>query len=101
VEISTASSPRESGIRYARSVSDVDNILADFPAEAFTVLVFCDVCGHQAHVAHSNVQDGTPARDFPLLRCSVCGIHGEPLRIAYSRGRGSPTNYSLSPQSAA
>jgi hypothetical protein len=89
VEISIAGSPCESGLRYDRSVSDVDNILADFPAEAFTIFVHCEACGHRGIVDRAKVPEDMPMQTLhKRLRCSACSSHHVSIRIVYTGAGG-------------
>jgi hypothetical protein len=46
------------------------NSLDDFPAQAFTILEFCEACGHQSHLDRDKVPDGVTEQQLPkLLRC--------------------------------
>jgi hypothetical protein len=38
--------------------SAISNTLADFPPESFTIMAFCDACGHRAPVDRAAVPDG-------------------------------------------
>lgn len=62
-----------------------DNILADFPLEVFTILVFCDACGHQAALDRVRAPPGIAIQELrKRLRCSVCGSHETQIRIVYA-----------------
>jgi hypothetical protein len=67
--------------------------------DATVFLVFCDACGHQAHVDRSKEPEAGHVDDVPhVLRCSVCGAHEAPLCIAHTGAGGFP--YKISPQCA-
>ena len=66
-----------------------DNSLDDFPAESFTILAFCDTCGHQAPLDRTHVPAGVTVQALRMrLRCSVCGSHATSLRILYTGAGG-------------
>ena len=66
-----------------------DNTLADFPAETFTIMVFCDKCGHSSALAREKVPTKITVRNLgTLLRCSCCGSREASVRIIYSAAGG-------------
>lgn len=66
-----------------------ENTLDDFPAETFTILAFCDACGHQAPLDRSRIPAGITVQTLRMrLRCSVCGSHATSLRILYTGAGG-------------
>jgi hypothetical protein len=66
-----------------------DNTLSDFPAKAFTVFVWCDVCGHQGAVDRGNVPESIPMQTPQAkLVCSACGARQVSIRIAYTGAGG-------------
>lgn len=65
------------------------NRLDDFPPESFTLLAFCDACGHRAPVERYRVPIGPTVQALPgRLRCSRCGSRGTSLRIVYTGAGG-------------
>ncbi|HYN76816.1 MAG TPA: hypothetical protein VES73_03370 [Lamprocystis sp. (in: g-proteobacteria)] len=68
---------------------DSPNRLDDFPAATFTVLAFCDTCGHQAALDRDRVPAGVTVQALRMrLRCSACGSHATSLRILYTGAGG-------------
>ena len=66
-----------------------DNRLDDFPAESFTILAFCDTCGHQAPLDRTHVPAGVTVQALRMRpRCSACGSHATSLRIVYTGAGG-------------
>ena len=66
-----------------------DNRLDDFPAGTFTILAFCDTCGHQTPLDRTRVPAGVTVQALRMrLRCSVCESHATSLRILYSGAGG-------------
>jgi hypothetical protein len=57
-----------------------ENILADFPAEAFTIFVHYEACGHRGTFDRAKVPEDMPMRTLhDKLRCSACGSrHASP-----------------------
>jgi hypothetical protein len=53
-------------------MSDTTNTLDDFPAESFTILAFCDTCGHSTPLDRAKVPEGLPVdtlRRQPPVHC--------------------------------
>ena len=66
-----------------------DNTLSDFPAKAFTIFVWCEVCGHQGTVDRTEVPESIPMRMLhEKLLCSSCDAHQVSIRIAYTGAGG-------------
>lgn len=66
-----------------------DNILGDFPAQAFTIFVWCEACGHKRTVDRTKVPDSVPMRTLHArLRCSACGVRETSIRIVYTGAGG-------------
>ena len=59
------------------------NTLDDFPASGFTILVFCDACGHRSPLDRAKVPEGRTVQELvQLLRCGACGARGiDPDRL--------------------
>ena len=71
------------------AMNSPDNTLDDFPAETFTILAFCDTCGHQAPLDRTRVPAGVTVQALGMrLRCSACGSHATSLRILYTGAGG-------------
>jgi hypothetical protein len=65
------------------------NFVDDFPAATFTILAFCDACGHQAPLERAMVPAGVTIQGLrQRLRCSTCGSHEVSLRILYTGAGG-------------
>ena len=65
------------------------NTRSDFPPEEFTILAFCESCGHQGAVDRSSVPEDSVVQDLPgRLRCSACGARECSIRIVYSGAGG-------------
>jgi hypothetical protein len=61
-----------------------NNTLDDLPADTFTILAFCDTCGHQAPLDRTRVPAGVTVQALRMrLRCSACGSHATSLRPLY------------------
>jgi len=70
-------------------MTDPANTLDDFPAERFTILAFCDACGHHAPVDRTRVAAGmTLPQVRSQLRCSVCTGRACSIRILYTAAGG-------------
>ena len=66
-------------------MSTTGNTLDDFPAEAFTILVFCDACGHSGPLDRSKVPKHLRVQGLvKALRCSSCGAREASIRIVYT-----------------
>jgi len=76
-----------------------ENTLADFPADAFTIFVWCDACGHNGTFDRARVSEDIRMQTLhDKLRCSSCGSCHVSIRIAYTGAGG--FHYSASPRSA-
>lgn len=65
------------------------NSLDDFPAGAFTILVFCEACGHRNPLDRTKVPNDRTVQDLVrLLRCSACGSREASIRIVYTGAGG-------------
>ena len=61
------------------------NTLDDFPAETFTIMVFCASCDHRAPLDRARVPDGLSIQALPShLRCAACGSRDASIRIIYT-----------------
>ena len=70
-------------------MSNRGNTLADFPAERFTLLAFCDTCGRQVTLDHTALPQGLTVNDVRhRLQCSACGSGETSVRIVYSVSGG-------------
>jgi hypothetical protein len=70
-------------------MSNTGNQVSDFPAEAFTILVFCDACEHRAPLDRAKVPAGVTVQELRgRLRCSRCGSRKTSLRIVYTGAGG-------------
>ncbi len=84
-----AGSPLTSLPRYPQSMNTTGNTLDDFPAEAFTILVFCDVCDRSVPLDRTKVPDGLTVQELvKKLRCSSCGSRKASIRIVYTGAGG-------------
>lgn len=54
----------------------LDNTLADFPPESFTILALCGACGHQAAVERENVPDWVTR--YKNCRCGCAAVPAGP-----------------------
>ena len=65
------------------------NTLDNFPAAGFTILVFCETCGHRSPLDRSKVPDGRTIQELVrLLRCGACGARAASIRIVYTGAGG-------------
>jgi hypothetical protein len=65
------------------------NTLADFPAETFAILAFCERCGRQGRLDRAKVPAGVTVQELrERLRCSGCGSHTGSIRIVYMGAGG-------------
>lgn len=79
-------SPRLATIAFMDATG---NTLDDFPAAAFTILVFCETCGHRSPLDRAKVPDGRTVQELVrLLRCSACGSRAASIRIVYTGAGG-------------
>ena len=71
------------------TMDSAHNSLDEFPAGTFTILAFCDTCGHQARLDQTRVPAGTTVQALRMrLRCSACGSHATSMRIVYTGAGG-------------
>ena len=65
------------------------NTLQDFPPESFTLLAFCEACGHSAPLDRARVLVSLRADALPTrLRCTQCGARAATIRIVYTGAGG-------------
>jgi hypothetical protein len=65
------------------------NAMSDFPPDSFTIMTFCDACGHQGRLDRAKVPPGITVQQLPtLLRCSKCGAKAGSIRIVYTGAGG-------------
>ena len=70
-------------------MTEVSNTLHDFPAESFTIFVFCDSCDRSSLLNRATVPDGMTVQELvKALRCSSCGSHSASIRIVYTGAGG-------------
>jgi hypothetical protein len=66
-----------------------ENTLADFPADAFTIFVWCDACGHNGTFDRARVSEDIRMQTLhDKLRCSSCGSCHVSIRIAFTGAGG-------------
>ena len=71
------------------SMTTPGNYLDDFPAETFTILVFCGACGRQTPLDRAKVPEGLAVQALASrLRCSGCGSREASIRIVYTGAGG-------------
>jgi len=72
-----------------QSTDTIKNSLDDFPAEAFTIMVFCDACGRRCSLDRAKVPKHVTIQDLTkVLRCSSCGSREASIRIIYTGAAG-------------
>ena len=65
------------------------NTLDDFPAGAFTIIAFCDACGHIGPLDRSKVPECARVQGLvKRLCCPACGAREASLRIVYTGAGG-------------
>jgi len=65
------------------------NTLADFPAETFTIFVYCDACDRSGALDRAKVPTGMTIQHLiKALRCSRCGSREASIRIVYTGAGG-------------
>lgn len=65
------------------------NTLADFPPESFTLLAFCDRCGHNAPLDRTKIPPNLGVQQIAAhLRCTACGAGEGSIRIVYTGAGG-------------
>ena len=63
-------------------MNETEDTLDDFPAETFTILIFCDACDRSAPLDRSKVPDGMTVQQLiRALRCSSCSSRETSIRI--------------------
>ena len=61
------------------------NTFSDFPPDQFTILAFCESCGHRAAVDRSSVPEDSIVQDLTRrLRCAECGSRDCSTRIVFT-----------------
>lgn len=74
---------------YASCMETLGNTLDDFPAESFTILVFCEHCGHNSPLDRAQVPERLTVQQLlALLRCKHCGSRDASIRIIYTGAGG-------------
>ena len=62
---------------------------SDFPPEEFTILGFCESCGHQGVVDRAAFPEKQIVQDLPgRLRCSACDSRECSIRIVFTGAGG-------------
>ncbi len=76
--------------RIIRPMSNpTSNTFSDFPPEEFTILAFCESCGHQGVVGRAAFPKKQIVQDLPgRLRCSTCDDRDCSNRIACTGAGG-------------
>ena len=65
------------------------NTLADFPAETFTIFVYCDTCDRSGALDRAKVPTGMTVQHLiKALRCSRCASRAASIRIVYTGAGG-------------
>ena len=65
------------------------NTLDDFSSGAFTIIAFCDACGHSGPLDRSKVSERSSVPGLvKRLFCSACGAREASLRIVYTGAGG-------------
>ena len=65
------------------------NAPSDFPPDSFSIMTFCESCGHQGQLDRAKVRIGVTVQQLPaLLRCSECGAKAGSIRIVYTGAGG-------------
>jgi hypothetical protein len=81
----------ETSPRFAMlsTMSPAGNTLDDFPAESFTILVFCDACNRNVPLDRSTIPDDLTIQGLvEVLRCSSCGSRETSIRIVCTGSGG-------------
>jgi ribosomal protein S14 len=69
--------------------SEDGNALSSFSPESFTIMTFCESCGHQGKLDRAKVPPGITVQQLrELLRCSKCGSKAGSIRIVYTGAGG-------------
>lgn len=88
--ITSRDSGNEPAGGYPRYVARC-NTLDDFPADAFTVVAFCDACGHSEPLDRAKVFGVLCVHEvMTRLRCSACGSGTPSIRIVHTAAGGFP-----------
>lgn len=67
------------------------NTLADFPADRYSILVYCSSCQRRPELDRSVVPPGMTVPELRArLVCSACGSRETMLHIVWHGSRGSP-----------
>ncbi len=67
------------------------NTLVDFPADRFSLLVYCCDCQRRPELDHSRLPGAMTIPELQAhLVCSACGSRSTMLHIIWHGGRGSP-----------
>jgi hypothetical protein len=70
-------------------MSPVQTAFGGFPADTFTILAFCESCGHSGPVDRDRVPEGCPTEAvLRRLRCTACGAREASIRILYTGAGG-------------
>jgi hypothetical protein len=70
-------------------MSEPANTPDAFPPERFSLIAFCDACGHSASVERARIPPGLTIPELPArLRCTACGGRSCSIRIAYTGAGG-------------
>ena len=65
------------------------NPLDDFPPASFTIIAFCEACGHSAAVDRSRLPPSLSTQSLAShLRCRECGVRSATIRIVYTGAGG-------------
>ena len=65
------------------------NLPEEFPAERFSLIAFCEACGHSASIERACIPTGLTVQALPgRLRCSACGARQATIRIVYTGAGG-------------
>jgi len=60
-----------------------------FPPEQFSLIAFCDACGHSAPIDRGRIPAGQTIQELPArLRCTACDGRDCSIRIVYTRAGG-------------
>lgn len=70
-------------------MTEASNTLDDFPAESFTIVVYCDACEHSGPLDRAKVPEGMTVQQIvKALCCSRCGSRETSIRIVYTGAGG-------------
>ena len=63
----------------------MENTLADFPPDQYTIVAYCEACDHSSRVPVEQLPaDMTISQLKQSLRCAACGHREAEIRIIYS-----------------